>query len=111
MNIVSKSIFAAAFSASLWGAIAQAQTVTPAKKENSQQSRMAVCNANAKSNNLQGDARKSFMKACLSTSKSKDGKALSASQQRMVDCSRSAKAKSLSGQDRKTFMSDCLKNA
>ena len=109
MNIVSKSVFAAALAASLWGAIAQAQTATPAKKENSQQNRMALCNADAKSNNLQGEARKSFMKTCLSKSTSKSGKALSGSQQRMADCTRNAKARSLAGEARKAFMSSCLK--
>lgn len=110
MNIVSKSACAAAIAASLLCVTAMAQTTAPAKKENSQQSRMTTCNADAKTKNLQGDQRKQFMKECLSNnSTTKDGKPLSSSQQRMTDCNKDAKAKALTGEARKTFMSTCLK--
>lgn len=112
MKIVSKSAWAAAIALSLFSVGAMAQTTATTKKENSQQTRMATCNADAKTKSLQGDARKSFMKSCLSgTTTSKDGKPLSSSQQRMADCNREAKTKSLTGDARKTFMSSCLKKS
>jgi hypothetical protein len=112
MNIVSKSACAAAIAASLLCVTALAQTAAPAKKENSQQSRMTTCNADAKTKSLQGDTRKTFMKTCLSgDSTTKDGKPLTSSQQRMADCNKDAKAKSLTGDARKTFMSSCLKKS
>ncbi len=93
----------------LFASSALAQTPTPAKKENTQQTRMTTCNADAK--DLKGDQRKSFMKNCLSGNTSKDGKPLTASQKRMVDCNGEAKTKNLSGDARKTFMSTCLKKS
>lgn len=112
MKTVSKSAFLAALATSLFCAAAMAQTAAPAKKENSQQNRMTTCNADAKTKTLQGDARKTFMKTCLSgDSTTKDGKPLTSSQQRMTDCNKDAKAKSLAGDARKTFMSSCLKKS
>ncbi|HLU01380.1 MAG TPA: PsiF family protein [Advenella sp.] len=112
MNIVSKSACAAAIAASLLCTTALAQTATPAKKENSQQTRMTTCNADAKTKNLQGDARKQFMKTCLShNSTTKDGKPLTRSQQRMTDCNKDATSQNLTGEARKSFMSGCLKKS
>jgi psiF repeat-containing protein len=75
---------------------------------NTQQDKMKTCNAQAKTQSLSGDARKSFMKTCLSSAAAADPK-LNSQQQKMKQCNADAKTKGLSGADRKTFMSSCLK--
>jgi hypothetical protein len=76
--------------------------------QNSQQDKMKACNAQAKEQSLSGDARKSFMKTCLSNQPAADPK-LNSQQQKMKQCNADAKTKALTGADRKTFMSNCLK--
>ena len=76
--------------------------------QNTQQEKMKTCNAQAKTQSLSGDARKSFMKGCLSA-EAAAGPKLNSQQQKMKQCNADAKAKALSGADRKTFMSSCLK--
>jgi hypothetical protein len=76
--------------------------------QNSQQDKMKTCNVQAKEQSLSGDARKSFMKTCLSNQPAAQSK-LTPQQQKMKQCNADAKARSLSGADRKTFMSTCLK--
>jgi hypothetical protein len=76
--------------------------------QNTQQEKMKTCNVQAKTQSLSGDARKSFMKSCLST-EAAAGPKLNSQQQKMKQCNADAKAKGLSGADRKTFMSSCLK--
>lgn len=75
---------------------------------NSQQAKMTTCNAQAKEQSLAGDARKSFMKTCLSSQPAADSK-LNSQQQKMKQCNADAKTKGLRGVDRKSFMSTCLK--
>jgi hypothetical protein len=77
---------------------------------NSQQQKMTTCNAQAKTQNLTGDARKSFMKTCLSASGATAAPA-STPQMRMKQCNADANTKSLKGNDRKSFMKTCLKAA
>lgn len=99
----------------------------PALAETAQQNRMKECNTEAKGKT--GDARKAFMKSCLSGESaapaaaaapakaekapatapelSKSGKPLTAQQQKMKDCN--AEAKGMKGAERKKFMSGCLK--
>ena len=49
--------------------------LTPAAfADNSQQDKMKTCNAQAKDQTLSGDARKSFMKTCLSNQPATDSK-------------------------------------
>ena len=76
--------------------------------QNTQQDKMKTCNAQAKTQNLSGDTRKSFMKTCLSDQPAEQPK-LNSQQQKMKQCSADAKTKGLKGADRKTFMSTCLK--
>ncbi len=76
--------------------------------ENAQQDKMKSCNAEAKTQNLSGDARKSFMKTCLSNQPAAAPK-LNSQQEKMKQCSADAKSKGLKGADRKSFMSTCLK--
>jgi uncharacterized protein YycO len=101
---------------SIWlvtmGAIfAAAILVQPATAENSQQTKMTTCNADAKTKGLTGNDRKAFMKTCLSANSNGDSKALNSQQQKMKDCNADAKAKKLAGDERKKFMSDCLKGS
>ena len=46
-------------------------TISPVWAESDQQTRMKMCNADAKQQSLSGDARKAFMKTCLSGSTDK----------------------------------------
>ena len=99
---------------SMWlttlGAILAAATIVqPAAAENSQQTKMTTCNADAKTKGLAGADRKAFMKTCLSADSGSDSKALNSQQQKMKDCNADAKTKKLAGDERKKFMSDCLK--
>jgi hypothetical protein len=80
-----------------------------AHAENSQQTKMKDCNAQAKTQSLSGDSRQSFMKTCLSHQPAAAPK-LNSQQQKMKQCNADAKTKGLSGADRKTFMSTCLKS-
>ncbi len=80
-----------------------------------QQEKMKSCNADAKTQGISGEARKAFMKKCLSTAglpnvseeefektvKPADAK------ERMKYCNENAKGKK--GDERKAFMSQCLK--
>jgi hypothetical protein len=75
------------------------------KKMTPQQNKMAMCNKEAGGKNLEGDARKAFMKECLSA-KPAGGK--TAQQEKMASCNKEAGAKALKGDERKKFMSACL---
>ena len=79
-----------------------------AQGQTAQQEKMKTCNAQATTQSLSGDARKSFMKTCLSNQPAA-GPKLNPQQQKMKQCNADAKTKGLSGADRKTFMSTCLK--
>ena len=71
---------------------------TSAFAANVQQERMKTCNA--KAGDKKGDARKAFMKECLSAEKkSYDSK--------MGACN--TKSKGMKGEARKKFMSECMK--
>lgn len=98
----------------------------PSPAQLAQQEKMKSCNKEAKDKALKGDARKAFMKTCLSgktdTAPAKatvapapapvpaPAKAAPATQQdKMKACNKEAKDKALKGDERKKFMSDCLK--
>ena len=73
------------------------------KTPTAQQSKMKTCNADAKTKELKGAERKTFMKECLSA------KAADTPQQiKMKSCNTDAKTKDLKGADRKKFMKECL---
>jgi len=76
---------------------------------NTQQEKMKTCNADAKAKNLSGDARKDFMKSCLSSDAAAGTKKLTPQQEKMKACNKDATAQHLTGNDRKKFMSTCLK--
>ena len=91
---------------------AQAQDKKAAEKSApTQQDRMASCNQNAKQKNLAGDARKSFMKDCLSGKPAVAASVpqMTSQQQKMAKCNSTAKSKELAGAERQAFMSSCLK--
>lgn len=70
------------------------------KAANSQQSKMATCNADA--SGKKGDERKAFMKECLSAKASP----APTQQTKMKTCN--ADAKDMKGDARKAFMKECL---
>jgi hypothetical protein len=77
---------------------------------NSQQDRMKACNAQATTQKLAGDARKSFMSDCLSGKPAPAAAStLTPQQQKMKDCNAQAGTQKLSGDARKAFMASCLK--
>ncbi len=95
--------------AALGAVVAAATLAQPALADNSQQTKMTTCNADAKTKGLTGDDRKTYMKTCLSAGSSTDGKQLNSQQLKMKSCNADAKTKGLTGDERKTFMSSCLK--
>jgi Ni/Co efflux regulator RcnB len=70
-----------------------------------QQDKMKACNADASKQTLTGDARKAFMKDCLST---KNESTMHSQQDKMKMCNADAGKKELKGDERKAFMKDCL---
>jgi hypothetical protein len=80
-----------------------------AHADNSQQDKMKDCNAQAKTQSLSGDDRKTFMKTCLSNKPADADPKLNSQQLKMKQCNADAKTKALTGADRKAFMSTCLK--
>src|ERR1700741_1879345 len=79
---------------------ASAYAAPDAPAKNSQQSKMATCNADAK--DLKGDDRKAFMKECLSAKPAK----APTQQEKMKHCNADATGKK--GDERKAFMKECL---
>jgi hypothetical protein len=80
----------------------------PVFAQNTQQTKMTTCNADAKTKALTGADRKAFMQKCLSAD-STASKPTNSQQAKMKTCNADAKTKGLTGADRKKFMSDCLK--
>lgn len=102
-----KAVFVLALGAALsLNALAQAPAAAPAapadKVPTAQQNKMKSCNAEA--GDKKGDARKAFMKQCLSAAKATQ-------QEKMKTCNAEAGAQSLKGDARKAFMKTCLSGA
>jgi psiF repeat len=91
----------------LIGLVAGALLATGAWADTVQQSRMKSCNAEASGKQMKGDARKAFMKSCLSGG-TQSGSKVTAQQQRMKDCNAEASGKQMKGDARKAFMKSCL---
>lgn len=81
---------------------------TEEKKPTPQQQKMTACNKSAGDKKLEGDARKAFMKECLSAGGGAEAHKMT-QQDKMTACNKTAGEKALKGDDRKKFMSDCLK--
>jgi hypothetical protein len=80
-----------------------------AEAANSQNDRMKACSAQAKQQTLNGDARRTFMKGCLSNGEvAAPAKTLTPQQQKMATCSTGAKANGLHGANRQSYMKNCL---
>lgn len=94
----------AALSAPSWAASHSASAPMADKKPTAQQSKMATCNKDAGDKKLEGDARKAFMKECLSAKPV----AATTQQDKMKTCNKEAGDKKLAGEPRKAFMKECL---
>ena len=111
MRYVTVGLFllASTLSASLaFAADASTPPAATEKPKTAQQQRMTDCNKKAEGKT--GDARKSFMSACLSGKEEAapaPTNAKTAQQQKMTDCNK--KAEGMKGDERKAFMSTCLK--
>lgn len=81
-------------------------TAVSASALTAQQGKMSTCNAQANEQKLSGDARKAFMKTCLSNSAVT--KPLTLQQEKMKSCNADARAKGLKGADYKAFIKTCL---
>ena len=78
------------------------------KSMTAQQQKMATCNKDAAAKKLEGDARKAFMKDCLSAEHKGPSSAQTKQQEKMKACNKQAGDKNLKGDERKKFMSSCL---
>ncbi|MEG3110011.1 PsiF family protein [Pantoea sp. T14] len=87
----------------LMSAAASAAEKTP------QQEKMTMCNQHASSQDLKGDARKTFMSDCLK--KESKLSSMTPQQMKMKSCNSDAGDKKLAGEARKTYMSQCLKKS
>ena len=94
-----KKLFALIATLALSNAAFAAPEAAPAKT--AQQNKMVTCNADATGKT--GDARKAFMKNCLSA---KPAKAMTTQQGKMKSCNTDASGKL--GDERKAFMKTCL---
>ena len=74
----------------------------PALALTAQQEKMTACNGDASAQSLKGQARKDFMKSCLSASH------LTPQQEKMKTCNQEASQQALKGDARKSFMKTCL---
>ena len=104
---MNKTLFAC-LAMSLLSSIVLPAMAADAKPKTAQQERMTRCNADAKTQALVGDARKTFMSSCLKGETAAPAAKMT-QQQKMSHCNAEAKTQALSGDARKTFMSGCLK--
>jgi len=86
----------------------------PSPAQLAQQEKMKSCNKEATDKALKGEARKAFMKTCLSGKPAVAATVVPAAkpatqQEKMKFCNKEAGTKKLKGDERKKFMSDCLK--
>ena len=94
----------ATLSAPVFAAAHAASAPMADKKPTAQQSKMATCNKDAGDKKLDGDARKSYMKDCLSAKST----AATTQQDKMKMCNKDAGDKKLAGDPRKAYMKECL---
>jgi hypothetical protein len=81
----------------------------PSEAQKKQMARMKDCNEQAGAKKMEGDARKGFMKSCLSGKPAVEAKKMSPQQEKMAMCNKQAAEKKVKGEDRQKFMSGCLK--
>ena len=75
----------------------------PTPAQAAQQQRMTTCNADASQRNLKGDARQSYMSACLSGKMSQTTL--------MKVCNAEATQDKMTSDDRKAYLATCLKKS
>ncbi len=131
MQTKTLSILAIAIAFTFGGHLIQAQELSKSGKPlTAQQLRMKNCNADARTQDLHGDARKAFMKSCLSSDKAAaapaadsatanpivasagtpaEPKPLTARQLQRKACGEEAKAEGLKGDPRKEYVKECMK--
>lgn len=112
MQLKKTTSLALAFALAIGSGAAFAQDMGKTGKPlTAQQSRMVDCNKQATGKT--GDARKTFMSACLKGDHAAAAAPATTAkvnqQEKMKTCSADAKARSLKGADRKSYMSSCLK--
>jgi len=71
-----------------------------------QREKMKSCNAEARTQALKGDARRTFMSQCLSVSP-EEKQARLAQREKAKGCTAEARGKGLKGDERKTFIDQC----
>jgi psiF repeat len=98
----------AALSAPAFAASHAASAPMADKKPTAQQGKMATCNADAGTKKLEGDARKAFMKDCLSA---KPVAAKSADMAASPACEKSAADKKLAGAAKNSHIKKCMADA
>ena len=99
-----RSIWLVAMGAVLAFAVGQSAVAA----ETAQQEKMTTCNADAKTQALTGDARKAFMKECLSKQPAAATEKGNSQQEKMKACNADAKIKAPTGDAHKAFMKECL---
>lgn len=78
------------------------------KKPTAQQSKMSTCNKDAGAKKLEGDARKAFMKECLSTKPAVGAASKPAAAAASAACEKSATEKKLAGAARSSHLKKCM---
>jgi hypothetical protein len=86
-----------------------AAAFAPVSADTPQQERMKTCNAQAGSQKLTGDARKTFMTDCLSGKTAATAQTPITQQEKMKSCNEQASGQKLMGDARRSFMSSCLR--
>jgi hypothetical protein len=109
MKTIGSLALALALTLGCGAAFAQGATKND-KPLTAQQEKMKTCNADATTKKLSGDARKTFMKTCLSGAAEPAAApaAKQTQQEKMKACNADASTKKLTGDARKSFMSNCL---
>ena len=104
MVSLARKLTAAAVLATSFTAPAWAQTLSP------QMQLLNECNIKASAQGYAGQARKSYVSACVSGQKATPvAKALNATQQKTSACEDQANTQRLGGEARQTFLKSCLR--
>lgn len=120
MHSMTASILALAVAFAFAGSAAQAEELGKSGKPlTAQQLRMKNCNAEARTQELKGDQRKTFMSSCLRGESAKaDDQAAPAvartptpRQLQRQACGAEAKAQGYKGDERKDFVKECMKGS
>ncbi|RTL52686.1 MAG: phosphate starvation-inducible protein PsiF [Rhodocyclaceae bacterium] len=92
-------------------ALASQATLAASEAQKAQQEKMKGCNAEAKTKDLKGDDRKSFMKGCLGGGAADKGEAKAAPNAQCEEKAVGKNGKQLAGAAKATFMKKCEADA